>query len=137
MINSGVFIMQNKINSVADKLRYYREASALSQQQVADALGVNRSTYTKYETAQSTPKLKTIVKIATIFNVAPELLLPENNSGAAPPKQMKDTATADSPIYQLSKDERGLIARYRSLDKDQKREIIEMISDLSKKAMLE
>ena len=37
------------------------------------------------------------------------------------------------PIYQLSKDERGLIARYRTLSKVEKQQAIELMGNLSKK----
>ena len=40
---------KNDLKELSEKLRYYREASALSHQQVANALGIDRSTYTKYE----------------------------------------------------------------------------------------
>ena len=46
---------------------------------------------------------------------------------------LKDTAGADSPIYQLSKDERGIIARYRALSKDEKKQAAELMGKLSKK----
>lgn len=118
-------------NDVSDKLREYREACALSQQQVADALNIERSTYTKYETGKTEPNLVTLVKLAVIFNVSPEALLPVL---VEPEKRnLRETITADSPIFQLSKHERGLIALYRVLGKDEKRSVIEMVSNLAKK----
>ena len=44
-----------------------------------------------------------------------------------------DTVHNNSPIYQLSKDERGLIARYRALDRDEKKLAMELMGNLSKK----
>ena len=118
-------------NDVSEKLRRYREACALSQQQVAAALNIERSTYTKYETGKTEPNLATLVKLSVIFNVSPETLLPVLIEPEK--KDLREVANADSPIYQLSKDERGLIALYRVLDKDNKRSVIETVSNLAKK----
>ena len=53
---------KNDLKELSEKLRYYREASALSHQQVANALGIDRSTYTKYETGDSRPRLPTLLR---------------------------------------------------------------------------
>ena len=45
-----------------------RKLNKLSQQQVADMLYINRTTYTKYETNKSEPPLDVIYKLAKIFN---------------------------------------------------------------------
>lgn len=119
---------------VAEKLRHYREACVLSQKQVADALNIERSTYTKYETGDSEPNLTTIVKLAAIYNISPVELLPEVDSDSGPVKQLRDTVRADSPIYQLNKEERGLLAYFRVLDKEKRKEAIAFIGNLSKKS---
>lgn len=123
--------MNQKNKEIAEKLRFYREACALSHQQVADALNIERSTYTKYETGKTTPNVKVLVKLAKIFNINPMELLPyESDAGDDP---LRDSTRADSPIYQLSKDERGLIARYRALSKEEKKLALDMMGNLSKK----
>ena len=125
--------MSPKNDKVADKLRHYREACVLSQKQVADALNIERSTYTKYETGDTEPNLRTIVRLAAIYNVPPAELLPMEAADDPAVQGLKDTARNNSPIYQLSKDERGLIARYRALDKAQKKQARELMGNLSKK----
>ena len=118
---------------VAEKLRHYRESCALSQQQVANALNIDRSTYTKYETGKSDPNINTLVKIAKIFNIDPVELLPTNNAEDDRVSRLRDITRADSPIFQLSKDERGLIAKYRALNREEKKLALEMMGNLSKK----
>ncbi|MBQ3285084.1 MAG: helix-turn-helix transcriptional regulator [Ruminococcus sp.] len=118
---------------IAEKLRHYRESCALSQQQVADALNIERSTYTKYETGKSDPNIKTLVKIAKIFNIDPVELLPTESSDDERVTRLRDVTHADSPIFQLSKDERGLIAKYRTLSREEKKLALEMMGNLSKK----
>ena len=126
-----VMSLQNK--ETAEKLRRCRESCALSQQQVADALNIVRSTYTKYESGKSRPNLNTIVKLAAIYNISPEELLPLEEAESENVSRLRDSLRADSPIYQLSKDERGLIAGYRALSREDKKLAREMIGKLSKK----
>ena len=125
--------MNPKNKGVAEKLRFYRESCALSHQQVADALNVERSTYTKYESGSSAVNVKMLIKLAKIFNVNPTDLLPDDPDDDERAKRLRDAARADSPIYQLSKDERGLIARYRVLSKTEKKQAVELMGKLSKK----
>ena len=55
---------------LAQTLKKLRENCGYTQQQVADALNLERSTYTYYETGKTTPDINTIVKLARIFNVS-------------------------------------------------------------------
>ncbi|MBQ3264296.1 MAG: helix-turn-helix domain-containing protein [Ruminococcus sp.] len=125
--------MTSQKKYVAQRLRYYREACALSQKQIADALNIDRSTYAKYEGAASEPNLTILVKLAAIFNIPPTELLPMEDDPAEPTDRLKDVGNADSPIYQLSKEERGLIALYRSLSKEEKAQVRMMMGNMSKK----
>lgn len=50
-------------------LKYYRHECGLTQQQVADRLKIERSTYTYYETGKTKPDIGTLIKIAKVFNI--------------------------------------------------------------------
>ena len=123
--------MSKKSIKTGENLRRCREACALSQQQVADALNINRTTYTKYETGDSDPALITLVRLAAIYNVSPMDLLPVIDEEEQ--QELADRAGADSPIYQLAKDERGLVAMYRAMTKEQKRQALDQMAELNKK----
>jgi transcriptional regulator with XRE-family HTH domain len=122
--------MTSKHKGTAERLRHFREACALSQQQVANALNIERSTYTRYELGKTEPNLSSVVKLSAIYNISPTELLPmlEAEDGSA--SRLKDTVQANSPIFQLSKDERGLVALYRALSKDEKKQLRELIAKL-------
>lgn len=53
---------------LGSNLKRMRTLKNLSQQQVADMLQINRSTYAKYETNKSNPPLNVIYKLTKIFN---------------------------------------------------------------------
>ena len=45
-------------------LKFYRHECGLTQQQVADRLKIERSTYTYYETGKTKPDIGTLIKIS-------------------------------------------------------------------------
>jgi transcriptional regulator with XRE-family HTH domain len=58
-----------------ERLKYLREQRNISQQDLADRLGVTRSTVSAWEAGINEPVLKTFVEIATFFNVSTDYLL--------------------------------------------------------------
>lgn len=50
-------------------LKFYRHECGLTQQQVADRLKIERSTYTYYETGKTKPDISTLIKIAKVFDI--------------------------------------------------------------------
>lgn len=56
-------------------LRQLRTEKNLSQKDVANAIGVDRTTYTKYETGKSQPDFTTIQKLAEFYSVSVDYLL--------------------------------------------------------------
>lgn len=56
-------------------LKFYRHECGLTQQQVADRLKIERSTYTYYETGKTKPDINTLIKIAKVFNISYTKLL--------------------------------------------------------------
>jgi transcriptional regulator with XRE-family HTH domain len=66
-----------KYTYISEVLRRLRVKADFSQQNVADALNLNRSTYTYYETGKTTPDVRTLYKIAQIFGVPVEIFFPD------------------------------------------------------------
>lgn len=57
---------QSKI--FGDNLRIIRHEKGMTQKEVAEMLGIDRTTYTKYETGVTEPPFCTIKAIAEIYN---------------------------------------------------------------------
>lgn len=109
---------------LAIKLRKYRENCGLSQKAVAEALNMERSGYTVYETGRSQPPIHNLIKIAELFNIDPSVLLTNEK-----PDSLKDNATeSNMPIYSLKKDEQQLILYYRILSDKDKEDILAKIT---------
>lgn len=56
-------------------LKEARNAAGLTQQQVADALGIERPSYARYESGDRQPPIDTLIKLARHFNVTTDYLL--------------------------------------------------------------
>ena len=124
--------MNPNMQQIAERLKHYREACGLSQKQVAQALNIDRTTYTKYERSDSEPSLDTLIKIAAIYGVTPMDLLPGQPETSSEMERLRDAIETDSPLFALDKLERSLLARFRVLDAEEKKQAIELIGNLSK-----
>lgn len=127
------------------KLKYYRESCELSQQQIANALNVDRSTYTYYETGKTTPSASTLLKLSKIFNVPCSIFLESINqeldlnslvADSVGNKKSRDTTgsyESDEKIYDLSKEEKDILIAYRVLNKGGQEKAQEYLKKLAGK----
>lgn len=56
-------------------LREARKASGMTQKEVAEKIGVARSTYALYETGERSPDVEVVKKLATVLNVSGDYLI--------------------------------------------------------------
>ncbi len=114
---------------LSENLRILRKSFKLTQQEVADILGIDRSTYTFYEVGKSTPTKENIVKICDIYNVTVGYLLGvEKNCPELKVANRSDRIEeiADG-LNEISRNEKFLIMAYRSLDSEKKEQLIDMV----------
>jgi len=62
-----------------DRLKNLRENKKLSQQQLADKLKINRSTYARYELNQTQPDIETLKMIADFYEVTTDYIVGRTN----------------------------------------------------------
>lgn len=117
-----------KYPEIAAKLRKCRTNCKLSQQQVADALGIDRTAYTWYEIGRSQPSPEKLVVLAKIFRIDPAALLPTESA----PALHDDNALTPNPIYSLSRDEQNLLIAFRLLKDEDKSEVLAKITNMAK-----
>ena len=58
-----------------NRLRQMRKAKGYSQQQIADLVGVHRTTYTRYESGAVEPPLDTLCRMADLMGCTTDELL--------------------------------------------------------------
>lgn len=97
-------------------LKRVRLLCGYSHADVANALGISRSTYTYYERGKSLPDIVTLVALARIFGIPPECFLhPEEFTDleAAHQRASRTVKVDPQKIGDLSPEERRLVAEYR------------------------
>lgn len=122
------------MNVVLSKtLRKLRENSGLTQQQVADAINVERSTYAYYECGKTTPDIDTVIQLAKIFNVSYVDIF--ENEAKSQSNVFYDVSGENymnsndaQHIYDLSKIEKTLLCYFRVLSDEEKIDVIKGIA---------
>lgn len=67
----------NKEIEFHKKLRYFRKCHSFTQEEVANALGIHKSTYAHYEAGNRSPNQEALLKLSRLFQTtADELLSP-------------------------------------------------------------
>ncbi len=111
------------------RLKKFRVASGLTQQQVADVLNLDRSTYAYYEAGKTTPDIKSVNKLLKIFNITYYQLVDEPDPTLEVNDSKKDEDDISSMnIYELSKNEKQLVINYRMLSPKQQEDLLYSLS---------
>ncbi|WP_288840695.1 helix-turn-helix domain-containing protein [uncultured Mitsuokella sp.] len=87
----------NGMSITSERLQALRKARGYSQQDVANLIGVGRTTYLKYENGDNKPTRK-INELARLFQVSTDYLLGNTDSPVAP-----DQAPTQSPAHPVVK----------------------------------
>ena len=117
-------------------LRRMRLKCDLTQQAVADALHVNRATYSYYELGKTQPDFIQLSHLAKIFGVTRETLSaylehPEQSADwRLPQRPPKKAAKEPDSLGQLWPEEKSLIALYRLCGKQEQKAILEFVHQL-------
>ena len=91
----------------------YKNGKKISQQKLAEALGVSRSAVAMWEAGLSEPDNETLIKLAAFFNVTTDYLL----------------GTKEKPSL-LTADDARLIKKYHRLSDANKQVVLNLIDSL-------
>lgn len=80
------------------KMKIQRVQCGLTQQEIANRLGIDRTTYTKYETGKSEPSFDTLQKIAELLQIPVTELLQEWKEDTSI-KPVKPSSLSADPNY--------------------------------------
>ena len=125
MINTDLLNAYNASSYFSENLIKLRKNLGLTQQQVAAKLGIDRTTYTKYETGVSEPSFEMLIRLSQLLGISLDELF------GAPVDDRLLASVSDSGIDNLSPDEQQLIAAYRSLTEDKKQRIIDDLKNVN------
>lgn len=109
-----------------DQLKKARLNMDYTQQQVADLMGITKSTYCGYETGKRQPDVAKIKQLACILNISGDVLLETGFEQEPPFANVTSELDIDNDVKQL--------AKQYSLLNDTDRELVKkMINSLAEK----
>lgn len=92
--------------SLQKNIKAFRLKQGLTQAELAAKLGVDRSSVTQWETGVTTPRMKVITKLSTLFNTTPSVLI----SDSSPLTKLPISgSTATLPLRTLGKVHAGVM----------------------------
>lgn len=105
------------------QLKVIRLQNKLTQQQLADALGITRSAYCGYEIGRRSPDLDTIIRLSEFYNLPLVAFFEELDGSLVGDLPTFDGNEDNWYLSKLTKEERALIAKVRSMAEEDKKEI--------------
>ena len=116
------------MSSIADNIRKFRVYRGMTQQQVADALELDRSTYCYYESGRINPDVRTLFSLAEVFDVDCEELL-ESESSANLAFADDNTKNYEDDFEEFEPEfEKNLVFGFRAVSYDSKKQILDIIN---------
>ena len=104
---------------LADKIIELRKRAGMSQEELAEKLGVSRQSISKWEGAQSTPDLNRILQLSEIFGVSTDSLLKDTEGISAGTDPCGESADTEPPLRKVNMEEAN-----RFLEANEKRSIL-------------
>ena len=115
---------------LSEQLKIIRKANKFTQQGLADAIGIERSTYASYETGRNKPDVKLLSRIAKVFDVSSDFILEIDTTV---PLNVEDISvqykkkSGNKLVSTLSKEEKNVLAKYRLLSDNKKAELVDFL----------
>ena len=115
---------------LSEQLKIIRKANKFTQQGLADAIGIERSTYASYETGRNKPDAVLLSRIAKVFDVSSDFILEIDTTV---PLNVEDISvqykkkSGNKLVSTLSKEEKSVLAKYRLLSDNKKAELVDFL----------
>ncbi len=102
------------------KLKELRQRKGISQQALAEAIGVSQQSVNKYENHHVEPDIRTLIALADYFNTSVDFLIGHT--------EIDHKIEATTP-YDLNTEEAALLQKWRQLSKSEKESICGVIEN--------
>lgn len=98
---------------IGERLKTLRENKQITQQEMADALGISRGTYAHYEISRREPDDATKLKIADFFGVTTDYLLGRTDETHGYKIETIAAHRTDDPTSQLPEESRKSLEEFK------------------------
>lgn len=92
--------------TIAERMQRTRKITGLTQEELADRIGVQRNTVWRWENGKAKPEAETVSKIASALNVSTGYLLGETDD-PEPLQEQQVSATVKEP--QIKTEDKGVL----------------------------
>ena len=102
--------------TLGERIKNQRTRAGLSQERVAELVGVSRQSVTKWESGQSAPSTENLFRLAEIFGTTVDMLLDipdEKNSQSTDPAQIKELTSQIQYLYRVESARKAEAERVR------------------------
>lgn len=123
--------MDTNLTEICTRMKSIRKMNGLTQAEVAQALNLERTAYTKYETGR-VPSLETLFRFASLFNISPIELIIGDSENSFARIHSENPNEASNNMY-LFPSEKQLVLRFRLCSDEDKRKVMDEIIDLALK----
>lgn len=119
---------------ISEALKKIRKQYKMTQEDVANFLGISRSGYTYYETGKSMPSIEVLKKLSAIYDTTIDEVV-GNRIKNQSSKYGKSAVMEDCPdsLMYMKKEEQQIVMAYRLLDDNEK----EMLKNFAVKMLSE
>ena len=119
---------------INERLRAVRKANGLTQQNVADYLGVDRTTYTYYEMGDTCPSVDTFTRLSELYKTSVSYLICETDDPEMKVKEaLAQVAEEIDFAATISKREKELIVFFRALDENKQKQLLKKLNPNKKR----
>ena len=102
--------------TLGERIKYQRTRAGLSQERVAELVGVSRQSVTKWESGQSAPSTENLFRLAEIFGTTVDMLLDipdERDSQSTDQAQIKELTSQIQYLYRIESARKAEAERVR------------------------
>lgn len=134
--------------NIGERIKYYRKKSRITQQKLAELIGVQASAISKYEKNIVIPSIEQTNKIAEALGINVIALLDDDNAATysqiishskemfadymAHPEKYKTDITEDGKqVFYIDTDRTDIVLKYDMLNKTGKQKALDYITDLT------
>lgn len=121
---------KEKNEKFCDTLSALRDEKKLKMKDVADGIGMNPTTYRKYENGTLEPSFATLSKLADFYGVTTDYLL--GRPTAQPPADTLEQLFSEKSFSAL---EEELLRKYMELPHEARQAVVQFINDATAKAL--
>ncbi len=77
--------------TLGEKLKMYRKQKGVSQEKIAELVGVSRQAVTKWESGQTVPSTENLMALASIYGISLDELAADKKAGGADDRKILHT----------------------------------------------